>query len=189
MRCLKIAAIFICIACFLVACSKDKGFKESKSTTTTTLPSSTPTLKQPCSLMSVDKAAKTLNISAKKIDHPESSGARHTLRCKYAAISDDEKLYLTLNIYIYATQDAFDQVRHDNQASSIESNVDEAFSYTTQNSRQAERLVAARQGNKRIGVSASIAVINSQDKLSNSQITLPSNNDLAVQVGLLLASV
>lgn len=190
-----IVFLFLLPVAALSSCSDDKdrgdGFRVTETKTTAeTKPSKEPTLTQPCSLLSKAQAAEILGTTEEKLGDPESSTpADDTLRCRYDAISDDQKLYLVLNVYVYETQKAYDQVKKVNKGTDIETSVDEGFYYDLTSSRESERLVAARDGKSRVAVSSSIAVINADDELTPDQITLPSVNSLASQLGIILSKV
>jgi|GEM_PF-3812738 len=167
------------------------GFKSTKTQQTlSTLPSEEANISQPCSFLSLKTAASILGTTEKKLGELKSSKpSKDTLRCRYAAISDDKTLFLVLNVYIYESQDAFDLVKTANKGKDIETSVDEGFYFDKTNLLQSERLVAARDGNNRFAISSSIAVINPQDQLKPEQIILPDVGLLATQLGLMLSKV
>lgn len=186
--------VLIVIVAF-VSCSGSNdlggGFKTTKTTETlSTVPSETANISQPCSFLSLKTAASILGTTEKKLGELKSSKpADSTLRCRYAAISDDKKLYLVLNVYIYETQEAFDLVKRVNKGIRIETSVDEGFYFDNTNSIQSERLVAARDRTNRMAISSSIAIINPDDELSAEQIVLPEVSLLAHQLGSMLSKV
>lgn len=184
----------LCVSLVLVACSsedKNDGFKKtSTKATTTTQPSATRTIEQPCSLVNLETAATILGTSQEKIKNPESSqDDSGTKRCRYAATSDDGELYLVLNVYVYTTQDAYDLAKKSNSGTDILTSYDEAFTYEKTTQQESERFVAARDGDHRVGVSSSIAVIQPDTQITNEQIVLPTVYALAEQVGLILSKV
>lgn len=174
-----------------VSCSEDKGFKKTKTKIAqTTKPSKTPILNQPCSLLTLETAASILGTTTKKLGSPESSEPdSSTLRCRYAATSDDGKLFLVLNVYVYEKQSAYDLVKKVNKGKEIETSVDEGFYFNKTTTLQSERFVAARDGKARIGVSSSIAIINPDEELKAEQIVLPEVDVLSNQVGIILSKV
>lgn len=176
----------------LVSCSdsndRGDGFKstQTKKKTTTTI-SKKPILSQPCSLLSVEQASELMQASQDQIEEPESSKPdQKVLRCRYATTTEDQKRYVILNIYVYKDQASFDQVREINKAKPVETTVDEGFYFEKNTIREAERFVAARQGDTRIAVSSTISVINPDDELSAGQITLPTTQELALQLSNIL---
>lgn len=167
---------------------KGDGFKPTKTDPTkATLPSDTPTLSQPCSLVSIETASTILDVPQDLLDDPESSEpSEGTLRCRYSAISADSTLFLVLNVYVYTTQDAYDSAKEFNKGIDIETSVDGGFTFENTTTTESERFVAARDGGNRIGVSASIAITDPDEELTPDQITLPDVNELADQVGTVL---
>lgn len=190
-----IGLFLIALLLFASACSDGKdrgdGFKSTKTEPTkATTPSKTPTLKQACSLTSVETAASLLGTTTKKLGDPEASEPEvGTLRCRYAATSDDKKFYLVLNIYVYQKQISYDLVEEVNKGKKIETSVDDGFYFIKTTKLESERFVAARRGKDRVGVSASIAVIDPKDELKEEDITLPEISLIATQVGLILSKV
>lgn len=192
-RIYKTAFIFICTLSLLAlaGCSGGDDFKKVEtSSTEATVPSRTPTLKQPCSLMTPTIAALTLNIAEKNLDPADGTPvSEEILRCKYSALSDDNELYIVLNIYVYKTQEAFDKVKEANKGKKITTEVDGGFSYVRSNKREVEYFVGAYKGRNRVGVSASIGVTDPEGSLTEDQIALPTLDTLATQVGKILAKV
>ena len=188
----SIALVCVALVSILAAgCSDNTGFKTTKTQATqTTKPSKTPTLSQPCSLLSAQTAASILGTTIKKLGNPESSEPdESTLRCRYSTTSDDGKLYLVLNVYVYQKQSAFELVKKVNKGKDIETSVDEGYYFDKTTSLQSERFVGARKSKTRIAVSASIAVIDPGEKLIAKQKTLPDVGILATQVGIILSKV
>lgn len=195
LKILFIAVIFCLVLVLVLGCSDDKdlgdGFRSTKTepTTSTTL-SKTPTLKQPCSLVSSKTAASILGVETDELDDPESSTPEvGTLRCRYSTTSDDKRLFVALNIYVYEKQISYDLVKQVNKGKKIETSVDEGFYYVKTTKLESERFVAARSGKNRIGVSASIAITNPGEELTSEQINLPEIDVIATQVGLILSKV
>ena len=189
-----IVLVFVLIFIF-TSCSNKKdlggGFKSIKTEQTlSTIPSETANISQPCSFLSLKTAASILGTTEKKLGDLESSKPSDgTLRCRYAAISDDKKLFLVLNVYIYEKQSAFDLVKKANKGKTIETSVDEGFYFDKTNNIQSERLVAARDNENRIAISSSIAIVDPKDQLQVQQIILPEVSLLANQLGLMLSKV
>lgn len=190
-----VAVAFCVVAVLISGCSDGKdrgdGFRSTKTepTTSTTL-SKTPTLKQPCSLISAQTAASILGLDTNNLGEPESSTPEvGTLRCRYNSTSEDKKLFLTLNIYVYEKQVSYDLVEQVNNGKKIETSVDDGFYYIKTTKLQSERFVGARNGKNRIGVSASIAIINPGEELTSEQTVLPEIDVIATQVGLILSKV
>lgn len=148
-----------------------------------TKPSSTPVYEQPCSLVNKDEASKLLMVPTKKLEEPESSQPdTGTLRCRFAATSDDGKLYLVLNIYVFTKQSDYNLIREAHRGKEISTTLDDGFYYQITTTRQSENFVAVRDGNQRLGISASIAVINGNDKLQDFSYTLTDTSALATQL-------
>lgn len=180
------------IAILANSCGNDNdGFESSQtSSTKDTLPSKTPTIEQPCSLITIETAASILGTTIEKLEKPESSQPdKETLRCRYSAISDDQKLFLVLNVYVYKTQSSYDLIEKANKGKKIETTVDEGFYFDRTNNLEIERFVAAREGKSRVAVSSSIAVVQPEDKISDFQFVLPGLDVLATQLGLILSAV
>ncbi|MFN8015632.1 MAG: hypothetical protein U0R17_03345 [Acidimicrobiia bacterium] len=193
---INILVVTIVVSIFAIGCGSSNddlgdGFKSKETTTTkTTVPSKTPRKDQPCSLLSTENAAAILGTTVEKLGKPESSEPdKDILRCRYGAISDDNKLYLVLNIYIYKTQSSFSLIKKLNKATNIETNIDEGFYYDKTTTKQSERYVAARKGSIRIAVSSSIATIDPKVDLAKDQIQLPDINSLANTLGNVIAKL
>lgn len=131
-----------------------------------------------------------MSVAAVGVSDPESTIiGKEILRCRYSATSADKRYYLTLNVFVYTTQDSFNLIKKSNHGTDIETNVDAGFTYTRTNEHESERLVAAKKDDKRVAVSTSIALISSSATLSADEITLPSLEALATQVGNILSKV
>ena len=179
----------------LISCSSDKkeddgGFKVSKSETTqSTVPSKVPNTKQPCSLLNVSTAATLLNIVETKFNAPDVDNNDSQSRCKYGSLSENQDIFSVVNVYVYKSQSAYDRAKEANDGKKIETELDDAYSYVRANQREVEYFVAARQGNKRIAISASVALTSPEGTITKEQVNLPDLNKLATELGKIFASV
>lgn len=186
-----LVVIPIIIALCLTACGdNNESFKSVKTEPTqSTVPSSEPNLDQPCSLVDAQTAATLLKVPLEKINEPDVTEGNDFLKCRYDALSDDNELFIAFNIYIFKSKDAFDRVNSANDGKSINTELDGGFSYIRANKRESERFVGAYQGDIRIGISASIALTQPKGELKSEQIILPSLEELATQVGLVISKL
>lgn len=187
---LLLLAISLSFSFLFSACGGDDGFKTVKTQPTqSTVPSSTPNKDQPCSLISKDKAAKMLGIEAEKIDPPDVNESSDILRCRYSTLSDDNTKFISINAYIFKTQEAFDRTKKANKGTSIGTDVKSGFSYVRVNDKESERFVGVNKDNTFIGLSASVSLTSAEGELNVNDIKLPSLNDLATQVGVIISKL
>lgn len=191
---LIVVIVLIVVVLIFRACSNDSkdlgnGFKSTDSSQTkTTKPSSKANIDQPCSLLSKAEASKLLGKEVKTGTSEDVD--KNTLRCRFDSLSADGKFFININVYVFKTKEAYENLRISNNGVTIETNVDGGFYAVREKDLETERIVAVVDGKNRIGLSASIASIEPNVKISPSeQSQIPDGSQLAEYAGKMMAKL
>lgn len=189
-----VVVILIVIVFTFKACSDDSkdlgdGFKSTNSSKTkTTKPSSKANLDQPCSLLKKVEATKLLGSDVETGTSEDID--KNTLRCRFDSVTADGKFFININVYIFKTKDAYNNLKISNNGTKIETNVDDGFYAVREKSLEIERIVAVADGEKRIAISASVASIQPNVAVSaNEQTIIPDGSKLAEYAGNIMAKL
>ncbi|MBP9114972.1 MAG: hypothetical protein KBF89_01335 [Acidimicrobiia bacterium] len=169
--------------------SEDKsGFKETTtSTTEVTVPSNTPNIAQPCSLLTATEATTLLGSTTK--DGVKADIDEDTMRCRYDSITPDGKYFLNVNVYVFKTKKAYNSTKTANNGVTIQTNVDDGYYAMREKKIEIERIVAIRSGDKRIALSISIASIMPNQTIDKNTTLIPDANKLAEFTGNTMAKL
>jgi hypothetical protein len=164
------------------------GFtKTTTPVTKTTKPSSDPTIKQPCSLLTKNEASALLGQDVK--DGVNADIDDNTLRCRFDGISSDAKYFFNVNVYVLKTQKAYDVLKVANNGIKIETNVDDGFYAERSKTQETERVIAIISGEKRVAISVSMALVIAGGLLTQEELTLPDASELALYAGNIMAKI
>lgn len=169
---------------------KDAGGGFRKTTTPqtkTTKPSSTPSIKQPCSLLSKEEATTLLG---EEVDEGVNADIdKDTLRCRFDNTTSDGKYFLNINVYVFKTQKAYVSLKQANSGTEIETNVDDGFYAVRAKTQETERIIAIVSGDNRIAISASMALVQANGTLTEEELTIPDASRLAQYAGNIMAKL
>ncbi len=147
------------------------GFRETDApSTTSTIPSATPNLDQPCSLISIDEAAEIIGVDAESLDPLQNSEVGNsTLRCRFSSLTEDKSHFVSFNVFIYKDFSEYNRLRDLPASSAIQGDFDSGFNLERMPSTELDRLVGAQVDDVRLAVSSNLAVVKPDAVLDESQ--------------------
>lgn len=168
--------------------NSDSDFSPTKTEVIkTTIPSASPNIDQPCSLLSSAEASALLGATVEDGENADIDD--DTLRCRFDATTPDGNYFLNVNVYVFKTKKSYDALYVANNGIKIDTNVDDGFYAVRQKTLETERIVAVISADKRVAVSASMAAIQSNQTLTEEQLLIPDANTLAQYAGDIMAKL
>lgn len=188
---LLLLSVSLVVLVSLGACSDDDGFtKTETSSTASTVPSATPNLDQPCSLLARDSAGALVSIPPEDLEDAQSSEiGEATLRCKYSSLSNDKETLTDVSVYVYKSAEPYNTIREANKGQELDTEFNSGFYYERSTPRELERYIAVTAGDNRLALSVSTARVMPNTELTEDQKNLPSIEELTSQLNQIVSSI